>query len=93
MNLLQRPKRVRKDQTAHRIPIPIRAMRIKFAALIAFRDIQLGQVACSGDLNKVGCLDEMGAFDGAIRDKAGAIAISETPGYFVLLRIGQYLWS
>jgi len=60
-------------------------MRVKFTAFITFRDIQLGQVACSCDLNKIRCLDEMGAFDGAIGDQAGAITISETPGYFVLL--------
>jgi len=60
-------------------------MRVKFTASITFRDIQLGQVTCSCDLNKIRCLDEMGAFNGPIRDQAGAITISETPGYFVLL--------
>ena len=70
-------------------------MRVKFTASITLRDIQLGQVACSCDLNKIRCLDEMGAFDGAIGDQAGAITISETPGYFVLLKKwkGKEKWS
>lgn len=68
MNLLQRPKSTRKHQPTHRVPIPIRTVWVKFTAFITFRDVELRQIACSRYLNKVGCLDEVSAFDGAVGD-------------------------
>lgn len=67
VELLKCSKSIRKDEAANRITIPICSMWIKLSTTIPMWNVDECQVPDTCDLNKIWCLDEMCAFDGAIR--------------------------
>lgn len=64
-------------------------MWVQFATSVPSGYVDLGQVANPGDLDVVGCLDEVCAGYGAVRDKTGAVAGFEAPGDFDALGVAD----
>lgn len=55
-------------------------MRVKLSTSVSLTDIHLCEIANTSDLNIIGCLDKMNAFEGAVGDDASSTAGFSAPG-------------
>ena len=61
--------------------ITVRAVRIELSTRVTGRDVNQLKIANACDLNIVGCLDEVGTSNSAIRYKTRAITSLDAPGH------------
>lgn len=62
------------------LTIAIRTMGVELASGITRLNVELGEIADSGDLDVFGGLDEVRALDRAVGDDARTVAALNTPG-------------
>lgn len=80
-------ERVAVQQSTNGVTFTVRSTVIKFTSLITLVDVNLGKVTYAGDLDIVGCLDEMNALEGTVGDNAGSTSGFGAPCYFVLFSV------
>jgi len=74
VELLPGAKDVAVNETTNGVAITVGAMVVEFASLIAFGNVDLGEVALAGDLDVLGGLYEVDALEGALGHHAGTVA-------------------
>lgn len=74
VELLPGAKDVAVHETTDGVAVPVGAMVVEFASVVAGGNVDLGEVALAGDLDILGGLHEVDAFEGARGHHAGAVA-------------------
>ena len=64
-------------------------MWVELATFVSLGDIEQRQIPNTSDLNIVGCLDEVGTRDRAVRNEARAIAWLDAPSNLDALRVSD----
>ena len=74
VELLPGAKDIAVNETTDRVAVTVGAMVVEFAAVVAAADVDLGEVTLAGDLDILGSLHEVDAFESALGHHAGAVA-------------------
>lgn len=69
----------REDDTTDGVSVTICSVGIELSSCIASRNVDLGQVSNTGNLDKVRGLNEMDSGQGAIRDETGPVTSLSAP--------------
>lgn len=68
------------DETAFRVPSPVSVVWVELSTCITTLDIETGEVANAGNLEEVGCFEELNTLNRAVGDQTSSIAGFETVG-------------
>lgn len=68
------------DETAFRVPSPVSVVWVEPSTCITTLDVETGEVANVGDLEEVGCFDELNTLNRAVGDQTSSIAGFKTVG-------------
>lgn len=89
MELLLISKNISKKKPSNRVSVTIGTMVVQFSSLVTGRNVDLGKVANTSDLNIIGCLDKVYSCECSCWHDPRAMGTMGTVCYFLSLSVSN----